>query len=189
MWTYKILKELQSPPDRFFHMANEHIEQKTWGIDFQGLHEKYKDRVVVKDGNPVGFTFHYFQELTEDFTNWSRENIHPEAFDCGLRFCDGSRGSYLAPHTDIKRDIAVMYLLDTGGEHAETVWYHEDGEDLVRGRAKHANNFDKLKEVDRVQLPTNTWVILNTLILHGVENLTGVRTTFQLSVNSDIWRK
>lgn len=187
MWTYKILDHLPKPPDRFFELANKHVEEKSWGIDLHGLHEKYKDRIVLKDGKQVGFTFHYYQELNEDFTNWCHKNIHPEAFDCGIRFCDGHRGPYLAPHTDIKRDIAIMYLLDPGGEDAKTVWYQEKGEELVRGRKVHANDFSKLDIVESTMFPTNTWVALNTLILHGVENVTGVRTAFQLSANSFIW--
>jgi hypothetical protein len=187
MWTYKILKDLPAPPEQFLELADKHVREKSWGIDLHGLHEKSKDRVVLRNGEPVGFTYHYYQTLNEDFTNWCHENIHPEAFDCGVRFCDGERGPYLAPHTDIKRDIAVMYLLDPGGEDAETVWYKEHGEELVRGRSVQANNYSNLDVVDSTKFPLNTWVALNTLILHGVENVTGVRTAFQLSANSDIW--
>jgi hypothetical protein len=187
MWTYKILKDLPTPPDEFLALANQHAEAKTWGVDLHGLHQKYADRVVLKDGEKVGFTFHYYQQLNEEFTKWCQDNIHPDAFDCGVRFCDGNRGPYLAPHTDIKRDIAIMYLLDPGGEDAETFWYQEEDQDIVRGRKVHANDYSKLSIVDSVKFPTNTWVILNTLILHGVENVTGVRTALQLSANTNIW--
>ena len=187
MWTYKILDNLPPPPERFMDVADQHVKDKSWGIDLHGLHEKYKDRVVLKDGKKVDFTFHYYQAFDEDFHQWCRENIHPNAFDCGIRFCDGNRGPYLAPHTDIKRDISIMYLLDAGGPEVETVWYQEEGKELVRGRSVQANDFSKLKIVDKVRFPLNTWVILNTLILHGVENVTGVRTAFQLGANEYIW--
>lgn len=189
MWTYKILDHLPHPPKKFLDIADEYLKNNDWGHDPLNLAEKYKDRVLLRNGESVGFTFHHYHELDEEFVEWAHKEIHPDAFDCGIRFLDGKPGPFLGPHTDIRRDISIMYVLDHGGADVETVWYQEEGHDVVRGRSVHANDYSKLDVVDRVRFPERTWVILNTLILHGVENVTGVRTAFQLSANEDIWSK
>ena len=44
------------------------------------------------------------------------------------------------------------------------------------------NNMDELEVIDQVQWPMQQWILLNTMILHGVKNIQGYRYNFTVSI-------
>ena len=47
------------------------------------------------------------------------------------------------------------------------------------------DNVDELTVIDRAYFPMNTWILFNGYILHGVNNITGTRINFNISVKPE----
>jgi len=62
-------------------------------------------------------------------------------------------------HIDVDREIIYNYLLKTGGDKVETVWYDDD----------------KITETYRIQIPQHTWHSLDVSTNHTVLGITDTR--------------
>lgn len=188
MFTYAILKNLPPVPEKFVAAA---LDLKQFvGTDRpeDNLSDWYKNRKILVDGKEYPVTYQTRLDINDEFYDWVHENIHPEGFDCGVSFTNGALGSRQGPHTDLTRNFTILYLLESGGDNTETVFYEEIGEPIVRTqRQAVCNDFSKLRVLERVKFPLGKWVILNAMCLHGVENIDTVRVSFQVSANTNIW--
>ena len=85
----------------------------------------------------------YLQVLFPDYTKFRYQTLKKE----------------IPVHKDRGRDIAVNYIIDTGGEDARTVWYEED----------------YTTPTHDVQLPKNRWHELRVDTYHSVTGITSLR--------------
>ena len=117
---------------------------------------------------------------------WVLENINSDFVDAGVNYTvpverpPELAGVSTGAHTDITRDYTLIYLLQTGGDNPPTVFWQEDGEELIRPPKTQGVDFSKLKFIDSVTIPLNTWCIIDSRILHSVENLTSNRVAIQV---------
>jgi hypothetical protein len=69
--------------------------------------------------------------------------------------------------------------VDRGGDDATTYFFQQKGHPVEReGHPTNitlCDDYSQLEIIDQIQFPLNQWVLLNTNILHGVENVTGSR--------------
>lgn len=141
-----------------------------------------------------------YRTANDLFRDWTRENIASEFVDAGVNFTvindfpDTGVGVSTAAHTDIVKDFTAIYLMQTGGLNDElppTVFWQEKGEELYRPPQTQGLDKSKLDEVARVEIPLNTWCIIEARVLHGVEHLFKNRIAFQISFIdnpiADIW--
>ena len=66
-----------------------------------------------------------------------------------------------------------------------TKFYKERGQPTVRDQSDDnivCNNMDMLEEIDSVQWPDQQWVLLNTMILHSVESIKGIRYNLTVGI-------
>jgi hypothetical protein len=188
MFTYRVLKNLPPVPQHFIDSA---VELKKF-IDTDNvednLSDSYKSRKLIIDGETQPVTYQTRLDVNQEFYKWVHENIHPDGFDCGVSFTSSTQGKFQGPHTDLTRDFTMLYLLEPGGPDTETVFYHEHGEPVRREKRQTVcNDFSKLTVLERVKFPLHQWVILDAMVLHGVENITDCRVSFQVSVNENIF--
>jgi hypothetical protein len=190
MFTYVILKNLPDVPEKFITSAMQMLELRSVKADIvkDNLSDDYKNRKLLINNESKSVTYQTRVDIDAEFNDWVHKNIHPEGFDCGLSITDSKHGSHQGPHTDLTRDFTMIYLLDPGGPNTETVFYEEEGKPIVRKeRQAVCNDFSKLRVLDRVKFPTRKWAMLNAMCLHGVENIEGIRVSFQISANSNPW--
>jgi hypothetical protein len=188
MFTYRILKNLPSVPEHFVDAALELKKYVNTDRPEDNLDDWYKSRKLSINGEIVPVTYQTRLDVNREFYQWVHENIHPAGFDCGVSFTNGRLGKHQGPHTDLTRDFTMLYLLEPGGPNTATYFYLEDGEPVERTqRQAVCNDFSKLTVLERVQFPLRQWVILNTMILHGVQDIENVRVSFQVSVNDNIY--
>jgi hypothetical protein len=87
-------------------------------------------------------------------------------------------------HIDRTRNYTLMYLLETGGDDHQTVFYQENGVDeLFRPKEYHVDNYDDLSIVSVIRLEVNKWNLLQARILHSVENIAQGRKSIQISLD------
>ena len=184
MFTYRILKNLPDVPGHFIEQALEKKKLLFTDKVEDNLPNWYKNRKLIVDGKEESTAHQETSNLNNDFTIWCKENIHPEGFDCQVSMTNNQKGKHWGPHTDLTREFTIIYLLEPGGPDAETVFYLEPGKPVRRtGFQEVCNDYSKLIVLERNKFPLRKWVILDAMILHGVENLTAPRISFQISAN------
>ena len=147
-----------------------------WGNDFTA-------RPLYKDGTVYHNAFNHSVFLDEECLTWSRANITKRAKDIrlsatlpGLARCGA--------HIDRTRNYTLMYLLETGGDDHQTVFYQEKGvNELFRPKEYHVDNYDDLSIVSVIRMEVNKWNLLQARILHSVENIIQGRRSIQISLD------
>ena len=127
------------------------------------------------------YTFSYY--YPEAPTQWVRENITDRVKDIKYCFTIPGRPT-LGPHCDITRSVALIYLLQQGGDNPRTVFWKERGQDeLIRPLGHKVTDYSQLEEVASITLPVNTWMIINARLLHSVENIPLGRKAIHISLD------
>jgi hypothetical protein len=128
----------------------------------------------------------------DQFKKWVVDNISNDFVDAGINYTvvvekpKGLKKVSTGAHTDITRDFTLIYLLQTGGD-APTVFWQEEGKSLLRPPKTQGTDFKVLKEVDRITIPLHTWCIIDSRILHSVENLEKNRVALQVGFLKNHW--
>lgn len=195
MFTYLVLKNLPPVPQHFVDIAHDlrksiDLEELDlgWKSEKTSDDDCYKNRKLLIDGKEEPTTYQRRKDIGQEFDNWVHKNIHPQGRSCGVSLTDGRLGRHQGPHTDLKRNFALIYLLDSGGPDTATCFYKENGHPIVRSdRQAVCNDYSRLQLIERAQFPIAKWVILNVMILHGVENIETIRTSFQVSIADNVW--
>jgi hypothetical protein len=200
MLTYKILNHLPKLPEKFLQEAE---ALRSVDLDWRNGNTNVDPRMIVNEkiasynGRKVKLNDKIIDSTyatryrIDEFEQYVKEFITKDAITATLSFSAGS--SYNGPHIDLTRDYALLYVVDPGGAEVYTAFYQEKGRPIVRPKDKpgstvygeYADDYANLIEVDRVILPSHTWAILNSNILHSVEGLTGPRITYQVGLNTN----
>jgi hypothetical protein len=195
MFTWFSMTHLPAVPDYFIQIAHQLVQESPSGdVDFANditNLDEYKNRQLIRNGSEISSRRQRGLKMPPDWDTWVRENIIREYIETGVRISEG-HGTVHGAHCDFRRKWKLYYLLDRGGTDAITVFYQQRGFPIVREEITDqdtelitCNDYQELIVVDRVQWPLNQWVLLNTMILHGVEGITGTRTNFTVSIRPD----
>ena len=116
--------------------------------------------------------------------DWIRQNIVSDFTDknSGVMFFDQPQ----LPHTDSTRDFVLLYNVETGGEETELCFWQENGFPLFRDRMTTAARGENLKKILTLNGPSDKWYLMNTLVLHSVQNMTGLRINLQISFDKNV---
>lgn len=115
----------------------------------------------------------------EIFLSWFEKFIYSNIRKCNLYQLSSQsikNGSILHPHTDGPRGPYVLsYLIDTGGENVDTIWYKEKGKEILRQPATGLIHFEGLEELFRYRVRPFTWTLMDARVLHSVIGMTSNR--------------
>jgi len=129
-------------------------------------------------GNARGRRYKMDQEIVD----WCNKHIHDNYNDVGLFVMDGSVEHTMLPHSDQTRSLVAIYTLDSGGKNAWTGYWQEDGYEINRELREFGLDYRKLKLRHKVQWPIGKWVVMNTNILHSVEEMDSDRIAIQMGL-------
>lgn len=151
-------------------------ELNNWGDDFTS-------RSLHKDGQVYKSAFPHGVFLDGDCIAWAQANIISNFND--IRITSTLPGhERCGAHTDRTRNYTLMYLLESGGNDHETVFYKEKGVDeLIRPNAYRVDDYECLEIISKVSLKIDTWYLLSARVLHSIENIADGRTSIQISLN------
>jgi hypothetical protein len=144
------------------------------------------NRVFKKDNKT--FTSRPVPRWNIDTTleNWIRENIINDFIQVGVSNSlpgDDIDSNITVAHSDSNRNFCLQYIIEKSNADQWLVFYQEKGKSLHREPSTFINNYDSVVELDRINIPLNTWVIFDTSILHSVENVSGNRCAIQISLD------
>lgn len=118
--------------------------------------------------------------------HWVRQNISQDWIEAGLYVIHGDQNhGTILPHTDQTRALSLLYLLDPGGSNVHTEFWQEKNHSIHREMKTLVGDYSLLESLKSVQWPLKTWILLNTNILHSVEQMTSKRVHFQISLATD----
>lgn len=204
-FTWLPLPDLPHPPEHFIQRAYELQEKGRQGLledvilKSGYITKEHRNRDIVKNGrvqkaqHQVGFS------MGEDWEQWVRENITDNFYDTSVRTTgspDPDNATELGPHTDGTR-LRLFYLIERGSDETSTSFYVKPGWPMVvdhravqkdNTKSPHVDNVDTdVVEIDRAFFPIRQWVLLNSWVLHGVNNIPGVfkRLNFQIAIPSN----
>lgn len=150
--------------------------------------DSYTARLVTqKDGaTSTTQTFKRYG-LGQQVYNWVTHNTFNDIIDCCV--CVGeSRHQNCGPHRDRNRNFTLLWVLDAGGDAVETCFWHEHGRPVIRNISKEQkhqqpSDYRTLTKLDGIVIPPERWVLIDSRVLHSVENITGKRISFQVSLD------
>jgi hypothetical protein len=128
----------------------------------------------------------------EELDNWLKINIPglPTYFNVlyQTQISRNNSPSTHIIHTDKERVSALNFLIDDGGPDVVTSWYKENGKELFR-QAKPggiqtdsgAVSYQNVELLKSAKLEKNHWYIIDTRILHDVDNITTTRKSISIS--------
>jgi hypothetical protein len=184
MFTWLPMPQLPAVPDVFVQQALELATQKTENANADRYNNKYLSRQLKKDGVVLPSRYQHGILLGTDWEQWVQQNIMQNYHSTGVRISAGASNATLhGAHVDgwisDSPTYKLYYLIDPGGDDVRTVFYREHGHPVERHSAWSnptcCNDYNDLVEIDSVKFPLTQWVLLNTGILHGVENITALR--------------
>lgn len=103
------------------------------------------------------------RQINDDLHDWLKKHISK---DFTPRFQLIFNGHPI--HKDISRKACYNYLLDTGGDNAQTIVFDET----------------KTKIIKSLHIPLKTWYYLNTTLYHTVTNIKNIRVALSLTINN-----
>jgi hypothetical protein len=152
--------------------------------------DKYKE-LINEDGATIGASKYQRYNVPDEIYEWTKNNVLPTLknnFKIGIqvfKLIDKETGSYTI-HTDgIRGDSVLNFIIDTGGDQVYTSWYQENECALHREPGLLRNNFQDMELKHTIKLEQYTWSMINSRILHTVNNLTRNRVSLSLGISTD----
>ena len=110
---------------------------------------------------------------TDELINWIRKNISINYESLGVQIQDPNPDNQRHfPHTDTSpRHWVLNYNIQPGGGNVITSWYQENGYPVLREGTTRPKDVDQLELIQSVCVEPFRWHLLNTQVLHGVENI------------------
>jgi len=192
MFIYKILENLPPVPIKIDQVVK-HLQDTKLDQTADNYTSKYHDikaRELLVNGKTFETAKSVRFELGALWENWVKTHIHSEYLETGVNFT--TKGQYHGAHLDSGRNYILIYLIESGGNKVDTVFYQENGYPIERPRTKeydpcHVHDYSNLTEIYRVEVPLRKWILLNTRILHGVEGIESTRIAYQIGFDKNIF--
>ena len=186
----QIPKELLIDP--FEYIGNQ--ESSKIVSERMGLKESY-----VRNGSNISPCAYWVTSIRNSkLSEWLRLNI-PGTKNVN-RFCYQhayhKTGGYHLVHSDIARDYALNYMIETGGDNAWTSWWREKEKPEIRDakcgggyNASTISTYKDLELLDTVKLEKGKWYVMATCVLHDVGKIIGLRKSITINIPKEMERK
>jgi hypothetical protein len=126
------------------------------------------------------------QPLDYKTTQWCKQNISPKFHSLVINHQGAvDTGSTAVPHTDTTRQWTLMWFTDVGGTEVKTVFWQERGFDAVREPRYYPKRYEDLIELESHVFEPHRWVLINSQVIHSVENIQSVRKSIQIGFWKD----
>ena len=192
MFTALPLENLPKPPQHFIDRAIRIAKENGCGTENEMAknytHKGYLDRDMTMPDGTVSKSRH--QEgflMGEDWEQWVRENIISEFIETGVRVALPRGLKVHGPHSDCPTKFKIMYQIDDG--EATTTFYVEKGHMAVRHSEPDNlvmfTNYNNIIPIHECVYHSGKWVIEDTRVVHGFNNIEGDRFALAISVEPD----
>jgi len=158
----------------------------------QNLNPQQEGRIITKGGITYASRTNPRYSMENIMGKWVNDNITEEWSHVSVannipspKTVGQGTPTIHGPHSDQTRSYLLLYLIESTNPDQDTIFYQEPDRNLYRKRNTTILDLDTVTEIDRVRIPLYTWVYMNTSILHGVENIQGIRTALHVGFDCD----
>ena len=205
-FTWLELPDLPKVPDHFVQRAKDLVNQnnsdplrKDLFTNSQVQHDFYnsRHRTIIKDNQEFNTSMQIAYSLGDDWIEWVKTNITNTFYDASVRTLgmfdedkNNERPIRFGPHTDGQK-LRLFYLVEQGSDDVATNFYVKPGSPMVLDLTsemdvRYENNEDELVLLEKTKFPLNTWIVINSYVLHSVENgAVGKRINFSITIPAD----
>lgn len=181
---YKVLDGVPPPPQSLIDAVDRNRKPTEMEMGY------YYDR-NLKNWYDYDFTVSRNRRVVlPGFEEWVTSNLTPHIVDCGVNYArydePSGRPISTGSHTDGVRQYSLMWDIESGGPDAELHFWQEKGYPLYRAPKCQGEHRSQLELVDKFRYPTGQWTLIDTRVLHSVENLTSTRITLHVSLLNDL---
>lgn len=121
-----------------------------------------------------------FLPVSNLIIEWVHNNITPKPFYISIQVMHG--GSTVTPHIDEGRTYVYNYILDTGS--GVTKFYKNGTEyEHLKAYPQTIFPFDRIQEIETIDIEKNRWHYLNVSKIHNVENIQPSQKRISLSLS------
>lgn len=121
-----------------------------------------------------------FLPVSNLIIEWVNKNITPTPFYISIQVMYG--GSTVTPHIDEGRTYVYNYILDTGG--GVTKFYKNGaGYEHLKAYPQTIFPFDRIQEIETIDIEKNRWHYLDVSKIHNVENIQTGQRRISLSLS------
>jgi hypothetical protein len=171
------------PPDWLLDKAKDFKKSEATQASMNNWGEDFTARDLHKNGKVYKNAFNHSVFLDSDCLEWAKNNITPNAKDIRI-YATRPGLDRCGAHIDRTRNYTLIYLLESGGDQHETVFYKERGvNELIRPNAYHVDDYNQLEIISKVNLKIHKWNLVQGRILHSIENITQGRSSIQISLD------
>jgi len=186
---YQFIDSLPAVPDHI--LSGIDFDRVPTGRDIDKLGTYSRRKLVNWYGRSFDAMVNNRVDNSPEFKAWVRGNIIPNFLDVGINYViynrDDGQASSTGGHTDGSRNYTLIYNVRTGGERAMTCFWQEHGQPIYRERCVNSEDMSRLDLLDQVFIPEKRWAILDTRVIHSVENLYDSRISLQVSLDENPW--
>ena len=159
------------------------VRDQTDIINPHVLDKKNYGRNLYKNGQLHGYSTGFgLQSVSEQLETWVRDNIVPEFRYAGIGASTPNK-EHSGPHRDQSRNYALIYQLKSGGPDSCTVFYREKQHDP--DKHFYYENYDNLEVIDTIYPKLEQWYLMDTQVIHSVENIVDGRMSIQISMTDN----
>ncbi len=138
--------------------------------------DRNRQFTMTRDGQAVQPAWNRRWEINGALLDWIKENVSDRFHHVGYAVTQDAADHL--PHRDLIGDYKIYYVVQAGGDDVVTRFYQTPN-DVPPGWRPEC--FDDLIEIDSYRVPNESWVMVNTRILHGVTGITGQRHMVSLT--------
>lgn len=176
---YKVLDAVPALPEELINSIDK---------NFRPVNTKFNARILRNwnNCNPTALTNNVQVHPTHSkFENWVKKNITEHIVNVGVNYVvvdtvDDVRST--GAHTDVVREYVLLWECESGGPNAELCFWQEENKPKFLPPKTASNDLSKLTLLDKIKLPKEKWILVNSTVLHSVENLYHTRINFQVSL-------
>jgi hypothetical protein len=143
---------------------------------------------ITKTDLPMEATYSRWT-INSEIINWLHTNISTNIDLAGLQKMTwtDSAPAYkriVRPHC-AQRRWAINYIIEPGGSEVTTTFYRQPGFPIVREPFTRILVDSELTILEQKIIEPNRWHILNTNVLHGIENAVTQRQAITIGLNTN----
>jgi hypothetical protein len=120
--------------------------------------------------------------MGDDFSHWIKTQIISEFRETSVSILR-HRSPSVGPHSDTVTQFRLIYPISTGGQECCTTWWQQKNQDLFPVLGHVVNDYDQLTQIDKVVMMPGRWYLIDTRVLHSVENVESDRVALHVSLD------
>jgi hypothetical protein len=187
LFTWLPMLHLPQVPDNLVHQAIE-IASANSSTDssYIDVDHHYRYRTLVKDNQTMQSRCQIACNMDQNWITWVNDNIVSGCLETGVRVNNVNGSTVHGPHTDPPvQKYKLYYLIKEGGDNVLTCWYQEHNQPLIRPAGTTVCDFSQVSKIDQLTIPKHQWLLFNTNILHGIENVVTQRVNLSVTLAVD----